>query len=243
MPDSLEPLRLSVSAFGSNHLQHRSRVRLRVGRMTFSIRIRIESSATDSRTRAATPSATAFSIRIRIESSATRGGSQQRRTMSAFQYPHSDRIICNSCVTGTFTPSIRLSVSAFGSNHLQPIYAEEFGHGTELSVSAFGSNHLQRTFIAPFAPSGSAFSIRIRIESSATNTAIEIIKNYLAFQYPHSDRIICNISPSLRLSPSASFSIRIRIESSATLAVLPLVIRPIAFSIRIRIESSATRAR
>ena len=68
-----------------------------------------------------------------------------------------------------------------------------------------------------------AFSIRIRIESSATLDRGQVRHAVQAFQYPHSDRIICNKRPGIwPACRTSSFSIRIRIESSATYAEMLL---------------------
>ena len=189
---------LSVSAFGSNHLQLIVEVK------------KAESEET-------------FSIRIRIESSATSASCEKPKAFTSFQYPHSDRIICNPIVWLLVRIISILSVSAFGSNHLQRYKPTQAQQLLSLSVSAFGSNHLQQGFNACSTPRQSPFSIRIRIESSATSEppqrhsrqhsfSIRIRIESSAtrkphrqsaqderFQYPHSDRIICNCG--LRLAP------------------------------------------
>jgi hypothetical protein len=61
------------------------------------------------------------------------------------------------------------------------------------------------------------FSIRNRIESSATPAARLSGSDDPAFQYPQSDRIVCNFCSFVALfHHSSTFSIRNRIESSAT---------------------------
>ena len=135
-----------------------------------------------------------FSIRVRIESLATPVPFAVDLCVQSFQYPRSDRITCNrvprkncrhrrtsfsirvrieslATIVTPFSPSVayRLSVSAFGSNHLQQrghkisgcsilsfsirvrieslatcLFAETRLECLALSVSAFGSNHLQR---------------------------------------------------------------------------------------------------
>ena len=159
---------LSVSAFGSNHLQQRGRCGDR-------------------------PTRSPFSIRVRIESLATSIEPHDPPLDLNFQYPRSDRITCN-CFIFVFVLL-----------------------GDRLSVSAFGSNHLQRLLTRSSMCTSGAFSIRVRIESLAT------FRQYLSrpppsrFQYPRSDRITCNRAPcSLYTWFCSPFSIRVRIESLAT---------------------------
>ena len=89
---------------------------------------------------------TAFSIRNRIELSATSNRRKLAKRQVRFQYPQSDRIVCN------------------------PLLAKRIDRGENvLSVSAIGSNCLQPP-----------------IEH------LRKFKNDLLFQYPQSDRIVCN---------------------------------------------------
>ena len=109
-----------------------------------------------------------FSIRNRIESSATQYHRRTDLLCADFQYPQSDRIVCNVRRASPVTRSVALSVSAIGSNRLQlPLRACRV-----------------RT-IPPF-------SIRNRIESSATSAADLVRVLQHVFQYPQSDRIVCN---------------------------------------------------
>ena len=158
---------LSVSAFGSNHLQRRARVLADSVIVAFSIRIRIESSAT-----ALEREILALCYLLSV---------------SAFGSNHLQRTVAQS-----FRRKTCLSVSAFGSNHLQPPMEPREKWTKELSVSAFGSNHLQLVIESGRDWRAFPFSIRIRIESSATPQVRALPRQSLCFQYPHSDRIICN---------------------------------------------------
>ena len=88
--------------------------------------------------------ALAFSIRIRIESSATGRFSPRHSMDFGFQYPHSDRIICN--IESNIVSELGRN---FQYPHSDRIICNSgvlraHGVGQFLSVSAFGSNHLQR---------------------------------------------------------------------------------------------------
>ena len=160
---------LSVSAFGSNHLQPCYPHDVPHFTPTFqyprSDRITCNKNAAPLIAKWPTP----FSIRVRIESLATVNVCVVWSVRFHFQYPRSDRITCNVEWIASHRALNDLSVSAFGSNHLQPPddvesrvsrYAFQYPrsdritcnlHTTSamtatyaLSVSAFGSNHLQR---------------------------------------------------------------------------------------------------
>jgi len=89
---------------------------------------------------------------------------------SFFQYPRSDRVVCNDEVGGpgstcTFTFSIpgRIELSATQSGRVQPFYV------VQLSVSPVGSSCLQRQKEVLWRAGLLPFSIPGRIELSATN--------------------------------------------------------------------------
>ena len=186
---------------------------------------------------------TSFSIRNRIELSATLHDKSLHEEIQNFQYPQPDRIVCNTSYVpsphpfgttfsirnrielsatrcGSMTTAARrhLSVSATGSNCLQPIVLKMFLKVVLLSVSATGSNCLQLmcsifahpsslTFQYPqpdrivcnyrhriyYIALRCTFSIRNRIELSATRDCIGTTARLYIFQYPQPDRIVCNL--------------------------------------------------
>ena len=134
---------------------------------TFSIPIRIVSSATILLVDKLAQKET-FSIPIRIVSSATLWGKDGSVSWYIFQYPHSDRKLCNSREAAscslhklTFSIPIRIVSSA-----------------TYILTSQLSTWH--------------TFSIPIRIVSSATKLFMLFEQSKCAFQYPHSDRKLCN---------------------------------------------------
>jgi len=87
-----------------------------------------------------------------------------------------------------------------------------------------------------------AFSIRNRIEWSATKWRAALVRCECNFQYPQPDRVVCNEIPRFVLQPLLdSFSIRNRIEWSATCFERRRLSQTGPFSIRNRIEWSATK--
>ena len=135
---------LSVSAFGSNHLQRPTSARPDRGSPPFSIRVRIESLATILERRECvhklvfqyprsdritcnqesprpTRPETSFQYPRSDRITCNASNTATVLTLTAFQYPRSDRITCNTTSTPCSLPRANLSVSAFGSNHLQPI--------------------------------------------------------------------------------------------------------------------------
>ena len=183
---------LSVSPIGSSPLQHQDLACRLCRPETFSIPNRIEPSATlldfsphhtpDSLSVSPIGSSPlqlsqapeqdaweqAFSIPNRIEPSATRRDGR----------PGPDRL--------------SLSVSPIGSSPLQRVAAMSSKDEEQLSVSPIGSSPLQRRLVPGSAPTSSAFSIPNRIEPSATRWRPKPIALVILFQYPQSDRALCN---------------------------------------------------
>ena len=164
---------------------------------------------------------------------------------SGFQYPQSDRALCNRLGRCPARPSRRLSVSPIGSSPLQLPQVVYSTAPLFLSVSPIGSSPLQPTashqrgvpydFPLSVSPIGSSplqlahrrgglsgwystFSIPNRIEPSATETIrLDLAGLVQIFQYPQSDRALCNgTREHWIISPDTSFSIPNRIEPSAT---------------------------
>ena len=113
----------------------------------------------------------AFSIPNRIEPSATNFGRLRRRYANSFQYPQSDRALCNGGRLGSSPALRRLSVSPIGSSPLQLV--EMVPESTSEYVS---------------------FSIPNRIEPSATLSQPQDGAGRTIFQYPQSDRALCNLA-------------------------------------------------
>ena len=160
-----------------------------------------------------------FSIPNRIEPSATSGQQHDVDRPVRFQYPQSDRALCN------LTPR-SVAIVCFDFQYPQSDRAlcnsqksvGDIGVNA-LSVSPIGSSPLQPCATPLLTSVSPAFSIPNRIEPSATirsDTAINIAR---FFQYPQSDRALCN-SPSgwTALASRQTFSIPNRIEPSATSA-------------------------
>src|SRR5512135_2935345 len=92
----------------------------------------------------------------------------EQASLNHFQYPLSDRMVCNR------------NLHAFD-------YVCE-----DLSVSALGSNGLQLQYPLSHLPHYRTFSIRSRIEWSATSCRSVRTEQPTIFQYPLSDRMVCN---------------------------------------------------
>jgi len=183
-----------------------------------------------------------FSIPGRIELSATSKPATSTTLSVPFQYPRSDRVVCNLKAGSSMPKPARLSVSPVGSSCLQLHVRQERAEEERLSVSPVGSSCLQpgprpirssRNGLsvspvgssclqphnrAPDPPELVAFSIPGRIELSATpphqlpHTPIPA-----TFQYPRSDRVVCNRETLSSAGGQArTFSIPGRIELSAT---------------------------
>jgi hypothetical protein len=134
-----------------------------------------------------------------------------------FQYPQSDRIVCNR----QLTPPLRKPMdfqypqsdrivcnSKFWVRRKSRRWPFSIRNRIESSATMLEIARLGQTV---------PFSIRNRIESSATPAARLSGSDDPAFQYPQSDRIVCNYKVYSNSSPSlTAFSIRNRIESSAT---------------------------
>ena len=140
-----------------------------------------------------------------------------------FQYPQSDRALCNAGREGVFLAVFSLSVSPIGSSPLQPTYRrhqrrrrKRFQYPqsdralcnrahresrrrrpTRLSVSPIGSSPLQLVHIQVYPPDLGTFSIPNRIEPSATRPPHLSAGGERDFQYPQSDRALCNAQPGL----------------------------------------------
>ena len=160
---------------------------------SFSIPNRIEPSATGA-ARANRPSPGTFSIPNRIEPSATCTGQRSGRLPNHFQYPQSDRALCNSPPSSGCCGKTRLSVSPIGSSPLQrPICRPTSGTNTTFSIpnriepSATSIRDIPTTW-------PTTFSIPNRIEPSATLPLPSPPTVLLHFQYPQSDRALCNFS-------------------------------------------------
>jgi len=168
-----------------------------------------------------------------------------QRSGCFFQYPRSDRTLCNRQSSMPSGPLSRLSVSSFGSNPLQLSTDGTTYTDISLSVSSFGSNPLQLKSQSSLSSLILTFSILVRIEPSAT-----------VAQYRGRNRATVTFSILVRIEPSATevvnlvsqiiketFSILVRIEPSATLVVFHADHHVNdAFSILVRIEPSATIA-
>ena len=89
-------------------------------------------------------------------------------SVTIFQYPQSDRALCNVFADRIIVQNSELSVSPIGSSPLQQIAAEIDGAPNGLSVSPIGSSPLQ---------------LRYHVTDEFPRTG---------FQYPQSDRALCN---------------------------------------------------
>ena len=263
-----------------------------VGNQAFSIPNRIEPSATCRGARDRWASGAPFSIPNRIEPSATRGTLWHRLNANTLSVspigssplqrfgPWETRVTTQTfSIPNRIEPSAtfdkepdkddfeKLSVSPIGSSPLQPSQARvNWTTREELSVSPIGSSPLQLQPVSPRDLAYQTFSIPNRIEPSATRSLRDCSPHQGDFQYPQSDRALCNW-PRLvvRRDCRHSFSIPNRIEPSATgrrrrgadalprLSVSPIGSSPLqllagiyprvlipAFSIPNRIEPSAT---
>ena len=160
---------------------------------TFSIPNRIEPSATETDDPRVGAHPSAFSIPNRIEPSATLRLRRRGRTSILFQYPQSDRALCNlRAVFTTASDCTSFSIP----NRIEPSATG----GTAGSCSAFPSFSIPNR-IEPSATELNAsiglpqepFSIPNRIEPSATRISeISKLLDILCFQYPQSDRALCN---------------------------------------------------
>ena len=138
-----------------------------------------------------------FSIPNRIEPSATIPSEITNCIGNLFQYPQSDRALCN-LFGGTIGNRMeKLSVSPIGSSPLQPPLAicmtsvtRSFSIPNRIEPSAT----VLKPRVSRLLPL--SFSIPNRIEPSATNcrhAAQDAM--YGNFQYPQSDRALCNTHP------------------------------------------------
>ena len=123
-----------------------------------------------------------------------RGARYRRPRDVGFQYPQSDRALCNSSTSIASAQVRALSVSPIGSSPLQP--AGDWRAGREhhafsipnrIEPSATTLSIAQRCIFV-------TFSIPNRIEPSATRSPRRSILRSGHFQYPQSDRALCNYS-------------------------------------------------
>ena len=134
-----------------------------------------------------------FSIPNRIEPSATvcvYGGCE---SSDHFQYPQSDRALCNH----ELITQAEKALAAFSiPNRIEPSATGPGRHQChteiDLSVSPIGSSPLQPFPILVHRAVPVAFSIPNRIEPSATLGGGYVCRNGSNFQYPQSDRALCN---------------------------------------------------
>ena len=186
--------------------------------MTFSILSRIEPSATVAHFHILLWFPPAFSILSRIEPSATSARDQTDARLLTFQYPLSDRTLCNRDAREKPVIKPRLSVSSLGSNPLQ----RGVGSGAMRPARSFSilsriepSATLSCTFI-------SLLFDFLSVSSLGSNPLqltlmMQIITGDWDFQYPLSDRTLCNRAEcEFEHSPRNAFSILSRIEPSAT---------------------------
>ena len=137
---------------------------------------------------------------------------------AGFQYPQSDRALCNWLGYVPWPADFELSVSPIGSSPLQPVEVSiPLDDPVTLSVSPIGSSPLQPRARPRQSRQLSSFSIPNRIEPSATGRGATSPLASTTFQYPQSDRALCNISPAETTTTGRPpFSIPNRIEPSAT---------------------------
>ena len=111
----------------------------------------------------------------------------------------------------TFSIPNRIEPSATHANHRTP-------RGLAgLSVSPIGSSPLQHCPARDAVGAPETFSIPNRIEPSATWPEFEVLDTDENFQYPQSDRALCNcVTAPPPTCTCAAFSIPNRIEPSAT---------------------------
>ena len=236
---------LSVSPIGSSPLQLTTPLPSIATMISFSIPNRIEPSATpvrpvrqpDEHALSVSPIGSSPLQQCEIE--------YEHGPEPVFQYPQSDRALCNQGDSAFPRAPVRLSVSPIGSSPLQP-----------------GKQAEKQVLPAPF-------SIPNRIEPSATWGRGRCWTLRSGFQYPQSDRALCNLPARLKpqtpplfqypqsdralCNPSRpppgnsqyqAFSIPNRIEPSATgVRYTPHTPRLDSFSIPNRIEPSATSTR
>ena len=160
-----------------------------------------------------------------------------------FQYPRTDRGVCNKDIARIgIRYSYTLSVSSNGSWCVQLLGVEDVGKDVHhfqyprtdrgvcngaacfqtlsyppLSVSSNGSWCVQQFVLASLHPARRSFSILERIVVCATSSILPREKYIAFFQYPRTDRGVCNFGSEARNSPDrCSFSILERIVVCAT---------------------------
>ena len=129
------------------------------------------------------------------------------RVTSVFQYPRSDRFLCNCNNLSVFPISVKLSVSSFGSFPLQRQSGlTNVCRRCTLSVSSFGSFPLQRQ-------SGLTNVCRRCTLSVSSFGSFPLQRQRTqqwnlyqpSFQYPRSDRYLCNVQVLFGLPEERSF--------------------------------------
>ena len=165
-----------------------------------------------------------------------------RTQPSHFQYPQSDRALCNFRLHPDEPPQLPLSVSPIGSSPLQPVQQSEPGFrgvtfsipnriepsATDrgsliqpmseiLSVSPIGSSPLQLVPLPePCVPAWKAFSIPNRIEPSATYCQLDSSASCVpTFSIPN------------RIEPSATFGLPCYCAAGRGLSVSPIGSSPL----------------
>jgi len=120
--------------------------------------------------------------------------SSQRLNPSGFQYPQPDRVVCNelretirkNAYRNFQYPQPDRVVCNPRPRFLRPSIRDD------LSVSATGSSGLQPPASSRLTTCRLSFSIRNRIEWSATASSIVLSQAHCPFQYPQPDRVVCN---------------------------------------------------
>ncbi len=130
------------------------------------------------------PGATSFSILERIELSATIEKIDGMVALIIFQYPRTDRTLCNVLTLQKLLSSQRLSVSSNGSNSLQQA-ALRAGRAHEAD---FQYPRTDRTLCNPAAASAA-------------------VPGEAIFQYPRTDRTLCNQPPNFTMTVITSLSV------------------------------------
>ena len=124
-----------------------------------------------------------------------------------FQYPSTDRYLCNLSIQDggmppyyPFSIPLRIDISATVSAFSSPSSV------CALSVSLYGSISLQQQSRLQRPARSDPFSIPKRIDISATCALIDEFLAFIdAFQYPETDRYLCNGEPRIRADAVTTF--------------------------------------
>ena len=123
-------------------------------------------------------------------------GPVEERLFVVFQYPQSDRVVCNTRRPRPATSPRRLSVSGIGSSSLQRVPASATRSRCPLSVSAIGSSSLQPGQVGGLDLRGSSFQYPQSDRVVCNDLEVGLVSlDYVNFQYPQSDRVVCNDWP------------------------------------------------